>query len=134
MESTNSSNPFIFNQKFDTTQLLTLYENDFVYIEEVFKTVLEHFDSDLAAIQARYNENNLIELRKSVHKIKPAFGFIGIPDIQEFCLQFEQSCNTASGVEELGERLKKLMDTLNECKTVIQQEYEKLVLYNKAQP
>jgi HPt (histidine-containing phosphotransfer) domain-containing protein len=132
MEATNTPNPFIFNQKFDSNLLLELYDSDYTYMEEIFKTVMDHYDGDLAAVRINYDEKDLQGLRKAVHKLKPVFGFIGMPDVQELCFQFEQSCSAASGTGELSDKLKKLMPVLEECNIIIRQEYEKLVSYNKA--
>jgi HPt (histidine-containing phosphotransfer) domain-containing protein len=78
-----------------------------------------------------YDANDLTGLRKAVHKLKPVFGFIGMPDVQEMCLQLEQSCGAVSGTEELSDKIKKLVPVLEESGIIIRQEYEKLVSFNK---
>lgn len=131
MEAANIPNPFIFNQKIDTNHLLGLYENDYGYMEEIFKTVCDHYEDDLTAVKMNYDAKDLTGLRKAVHKLKPVFGFIGMPDVQEMCLQLEQSCGAVSGTEELSDKIKKLVPVLEESGIIIRQEYEKLVSFNK---
>jgi HPt (histidine-containing phosphotransfer) domain-containing protein len=131
MEAANIPNPFIFNQKIDANHLLGLYENDYGYMEEIFKTVCDHYEDDLTAVKMNYDVKDLTGLRKAVHKLKPVFGFIGMPDVQEMCLQLEQSCGAVSGTEELSDKIKKLVPVLEESGIIIRQEYEKLVSFNK---
>ncbi len=33
--------------------------------------------------------------------MKPAFGFVGLTDIQQICAEFEEACSQAAGTEEL---------------------------------
>ena len=44
--------PFQFDHRIDTSILYSLYENDYLYIEEIFKTTLQHYDADIEAFEA----------------------------------------------------------------------------------
>jgi hypothetical protein len=83
------STPFVFCSKIDADYIFSMYEDDYPYIETMFKTVLDHFEEDRASIVAHYQQDQLELLRKAVHKIKPAFGFVGMPAVLEKCKAFE---------------------------------------------
>ena len=83
---------FIFNEKLDSDYLFSLYADDYPYIEEIFATTLHHFDQDFSAVEIAWESGNVADLKRATHKIKPTFGFVGLPDVQEFCRKFEENC------------------------------------------
>lgn len=101
MSGQHSSSIFVFSDKFDAAYIYNMYEDDYLYIESMFKAVLDHFDEDLAAIQNNYGQKDIDLLRKSVHKVRPAFGFAGMPVVQEKCKAFESKCQIAKCITEL---------------------------------
>ena len=86
--------PFQFDRRIDASILYSLYENDYLYIEEIFKTTLKHYDADVNAFETHQQAGSVEGLKRSVHKIKPVFGFIGMPEVQESCQAFEDKCAT----------------------------------------
>ena len=70
MSSQTSVNTLILNDKIDAAYIYEMYENDYPYIQTIFKAILDSYDEDLATIHDNYRKNNLELLRKSVHKIK----------------------------------------------------------------
>jgi HPt (histidine-containing phosphotransfer) domain-containing protein len=121
---------FIFNEKINGDYLFSLYADDYSYIEEVFSVTLQHFDQDIAFIEAAYAGGSVADLKKGVHKVKPAFGFVGLTDIQQQCGDFEDACLTASETEELKSDYKNLMASLEEGKMIIAAEFRKLKDFN----
>ncbi len=122
---------FIFNEKLDAEYIFSLYADDFGYIEEVFCTTLEHFDHDFDSIQLAYDNQNISDLRKAVHKIKPTFGFIGLLKTQQLCKDFEDLCSSASSATDgLAIEYKQIRDALLEAKTIIEKEYIRLKEFN----
>ena len=127
-----SSHTFTFSDKIDTDYIYGMYENDYPYIESMFKAVLDHFDEDLAAIQNNYEQKNIELLRKSVHKIRPSFGFAGLPVVQEKCREFENKCQVAKSMNELEMDFQEFIKCLEEAGTIIIEEYKKLKSFNGA--
>ena len=127
-----SSHTFIFSDKIDTNYIYGMYENDYPYIESMFKAVVDHFDEDLAAIRNNYAQKNVELLRKSVHKVRPSFGFAGMPVVQEKCSEFEKKCQVAKSINELEMDFPVFMKCLEEAGTVIIEEYKKLKSFNGA--
>jgi len=130
MQSQPSSNPFTFSEKIDAEYIFNMYEDDYSYIESMFKTVLDHIDEDRDSIVTYYKEQQLELLRKSVHKIKPAFGFVGMPAVLEKCKSFENKCYQVAGTDELEKDYLELLTELDDAVLVIANEHKKLVSYN----
>lgn len=130
MNEANFSKKFIFNEKIDSDYLYSLYENDYQYIEEIFDTTLTHFDDDFNAIQLAFEANNLSELKKAIHKMKPTFGFVGLLLVQQICKEFEDTCQKASASNELKSEYQQIVATLAASKELIAEEYNKLKEFN----
>ena len=130
MSGSNFSKKFIFNEKIDSNYLYSLYEDDYQYIEEIFGTTLTHFDDDLRAIQRAFTAGNISDLKKAIHKMKPTFGFCGLPMVQETCKEFEDFCQKATTSNELTSEYQQIVVTLAASKELIASEYNKLKEFN----
>ena len=130
MSGSNFSKKFIFNEKLDSDYLYSLYEDDYQYIEEIFSTTLTYFDADFKAIQEAFETNNISELKRAIHKIKPTFGFVGLPLVQHICQEFEDICQKANASNELKSEYQQIVITLADSKELIASEYNKLKEFN----
>ncbi|HEX6430370.1 MAG TPA: Hpt domain-containing protein, partial [Niastella sp.] len=110
--------------------LYSLYEDDYQYIEEIFSTTLAHFDEDYNSIRIAFETNNLLELKRAIHKIKPTFGFVGLPLVQHICMEFENICQKANASNDLKTEYQQIVITLAESKELIASEYNKLKEFN----
>ena len=131
MSNQAEHNTFIFNDKIDRELLFSLYEDDFPYMEEIFSITLSQIKPDISQLKAAFESGDKEELRKSAHKLKPSFGFVGLPVMQEQCKQFETECAAAPSAEGLSPLFHKLIDALEENVTIIESEYHKLKEYNQ---
>ncbi|MGZ8508864.1 MAG: Hpt domain-containing protein [Chitinophagaceae bacterium] len=122
--------PFQFDQRIDAGVLYSLYENDYLYIEEIFKTTLRHYDEDVEAFEAHHRTGNLEGLKSTAHKIKPVFGFIGMPGVQESCRDFEDKCAKTGDIEDIMPDCEKLLHQFKESKRIIEADLQKLSEYN----
>jgi HPt (histidine-containing phosphotransfer) domain-containing protein len=120
---------FNFNPKIDRDFIISMYEDDYPYISEVFATTLGQLIPDIEMVKTTFNNKDLSGLRRQVHKIKPAFGFAGLRDIEALCQQFEDNCHSAGSTEALADNYGILIRTLDEGCIIIQQEIEKLKAY-----
>ncbi len=130
--SDRSTTTFTFSDRIDADYLFNMYEDDYSYIETMFKTVLDHFDADRSGILANFQQNDLELLRKAVHKIKPTFGFVGMPDVLEKCKAFENKCYHAESITQLEDDYKDLLNTLEDAHQAIINEHNKLVSFNRS--
>jgi HPt (histidine-containing phosphotransfer) domain-containing protein len=123
---------FIFNEKIDKELLISLYEDDFLYMEEIFSITLTQLKPDIIHLNSAFEAADLSTLQKAVHKIKPSFGFVGLPLTQELCKRFEDACAAASSVEQLASAYSELCNQLNESVTIIESEHGKFKEYNQS--
>lgn len=124
---------FIFNDKMDKEALYNLYTDDFAYIEEIFATILQHFDADFSAVQLAYENASLEDLRKAIHKLKPVFGYTALLETQALCKIFEDRCTNAESIADLSESYSSIKNELLEAKDIIQTEYTRLKAFNANQ-
>lgn len=99
-------------------------------MEEIFSITLTQLKPDIATLRETFESNDLAGLQKAVHKIKPSFGYIGLPETQELCKQFEENCATSSSVSQLVTQYTFLCTRLEESMHIIETEHEKLKKYN----
>ena len=119
-----------FNPKIDRDFIISMYEDDYLYISEVFATTLTQLIPDIEVVKKCFNEGNLEDLRRQVHKIKPAFGFAGLRETEELCQQFENECLSVSSTEALADKYSVLIGVVETGTKIIQQEIDKLKVYN----
>ena len=130
MNNPSATNSFIFNAEIDTNYLQSLYGDDYVYLQEVFSTVLNDYESLTDNIEYSYTSGNLTALRAAVHKIKPVFGFVGLTAVQQECQQFENTCGTVTSPDMLARDFEILKNKIILSKLVLEEEKKKLEIFN----
>jgi HPt (histidine-containing phosphotransfer) domain-containing protein len=130
MNNLTAINSFIFNTEIDTSYLQSLYGEDYVYLQEVFATVLNDYESLKDNMEYSYSSGNLASLKSAVHKIKPVFGFVGLTAVQRECQQFEDACSTASSPDLLARDFEQLKNRISQSKQILEEELKKLEIYN----
>jgi chemotaxis protein histidine kinase CheA len=121
---------FIFNDKIDSAFLNSLYEDDFVYIEEIFKTTLDQLNPLMSEIPIVFNNNDTKTLKRIIHKIKPAFGFTGFLVTETACKEFEDSCSESTNSNDLASLYNPLMTLMAESRDIMEQQYEQIKEFN----
>ena len=130
MNNLSAINSFIFNAEIDTNYLQSLYGDDYVYLQEVFSTVLNDYESLTDNIEYSYSSGNITALKAAVHKIKPVFGFVGLTAVQQECQQFENTCGTVTSPDMLARDFEVLKNRIFQSKQVIEEEKKKLEIFN----
>jgi HPt (histidine-containing phosphotransfer) domain-containing protein len=125
-----TGNSFIFSDGIDTAYLNSLYGDDYIYLQEVFDTVLKDYKSLTDNIDFSYTSGDRMALRAAVHKIKPVFGFVGLTAIQTECQEFEDSCNNVS-FENLARDFELLKEKLTQSRYLLEEEKKKLEIFNR---
>lgn len=123
--------PFIFSESINVNHLFSLYDNDYQWIEEIFTTALAHFDEDVKSIQDHFSTGDLAGLKRAIHKIKPTFGFVGMPVIQDMCKEIEDKSVSANHISEISADVQELLTCCAECKRAIEDDTHRLAQYNK---
>jgi HPt (histidine-containing phosphotransfer) domain-containing protein len=121
---------FIFNEKMDKEALYSLYTDDFAYIEEIFATILQHFDADFSTVQLAFENKSMEDLKRAIHKIKPTFGYTGLLETQSMCKNFEDQCAGAASITDITEAYIHIKNELLEAKDIIQNEHIRLKAFN----
>ena len=120
-----------FNPKIDRDFIISMYEDDYGYISEIFSTTLNQLEPDLLVLKQKFTEKDLEATRKLVHKIKPAFGFVGLRETETLCQQFEDSCHSATSVEDVSASFYTLVTAIGESCDIIRTEIEKLTAFKQ---
>ena len=130
MNNLSAINSFSFNTEIDSGYLQSLYGDDFVYLQEIFATVLKEYGSLADNLEYSYSSGNLTALKAAVHKIKPVFGFVGMTAVQQECQQFENLCGTVDSPEMLTHDFEALKNRIFQSRQVIEEEMKKLEIFN----
>jgi HPt (histidine-containing phosphotransfer) domain-containing protein len=117
---------FVFNDKIDSEYLFSLYEDDFLYIEEIFKTTLDQLNTVVPEVQVAFNSGDINGLKRLVHKIKPAFGFTGLLETEQACKEFEDACTELTKSNDVAAEYHRLWALLNESMVIMQNQYAQL--------
>jgi len=125
---------FIFNEEIAAQCITDLYADDYAYMEEIFGTVLDEYDTLIDNLLSSYSSGDLQALKSAVHKIKPVFGFVGLLPLQQHCQEFEQNCQTASSFDHIAANFTLLKNRLFKAKSLIEEEKRKLELFNGRHP
>jgi len=134
MDKPNISTAFVFSKEFDPEYIRSIYEDDFRYLEEIFQTVLDHYPADAGEIHQAFEASDEPSLRKAVHKMKPAFGFLGMIAMQEKCDQLEKACDGSGMTSQLKEHAREFTGELSRCRQLIQEEHARLKSFNQITP
>lgn len=123
---------FIFDKRLDSKHLYSLYGNDYAWIQEIFRIAHENFSADLSAIREAWNAQDMDGLKRSVHKIKPTFGFIGLPGLQQTCKDLEISIASETSLSAVHNQLQLLLAQCDECAEILGGELSRLIAYNES--
>ena len=74
MNNLNSSNAFVFNAEIDANYLNSLYGDDFVYLQEIFETVLVDYQSLTDNIEYSYSSAISMHYGRQFIKSNPFLG------------------------------------------------------------
>ena len=125
-------NTFIFNEEIDKDLLISLYEDDFLYMEEIFSITIAQLKPDIILLNTAFESGNLPGVKQAVHKIKPSFGFVGLPRMQELCKQLEDLCGASSSVDQIAMAYSNLYTKLQESVIIIESEHGKFKEFNQS--
>ena len=123
---------FVFNDDIDREFLFSLYEDDFSYIEEIFNTTIDQVQVVMEEIPRAFESKDDRQLKKMIHKIKPAFGFTGFMKTEKACNEFEAACADAIGPDRLSVEFARLWPLLVTSMQVMQAEHNKLKEFNNS--
>ncbi len=92
---------FVFSPELDGVFLYSLYEDDLAYAKEVFESFLKDTKQEFEQIKEWYKKNEIKNIRHKLHKIKPTFSFVGLPDITEKTEKLIIACDSATDINSI---------------------------------
>lgn len=80
---------FVFNAQLDGEYLSSLYENNLRYAADLFAVFVKNIQSDMETALAYFDHQQWEQLKMQVHKIKPNFSMVGLPQLSQLVQQVE---------------------------------------------
>jgi HPt (histidine-containing phosphotransfer) domain-containing protein len=125
-----NTNQFIFNENLNVTFLEELFDGDTHYAETVFGEFLKDIPGYWSSVETAYIENNLTELKASVHKCKTLFGYVGATGLQELCQEFENKYHASATIALLESDYRVLLSEKEKTAQLIKGELNRLKAFN----
>ena len=126
----NNKLRYIFSGRFDTDYLQELYENDMDTIMDIFESSIYSITSEINNGVHHYHNGDVESLRRVFHKIKPLFGYVGLPSLQEYVHDFENKCSIVSGIEQLTNDYERIIGIISDSVNVLTQELSRMKMYS----
>jgi HPt (histidine-containing phosphotransfer) domain-containing protein len=117
---------YMFSGRFDSAFLEELYANDLDTAIDMFDASVRHIRGELDLVSNCFHADDCEGLRRVIHKIKPLFGYVGLPAFQERVQRFENACAAASNTGELRQEYEEIVSTIQEILPVLWQELERM--------
>lgn len=121
----------MFRGPYDTQVLFDLYENDFNYMEDVFRLTLSEFKLDLNNLRTYQLNKDLTACRKQLHKMKPSLGYVGLKRTEEHCADVEEKLKHTKSWNDINEELGWLIIEMQECSVLMEATANALNGYNE---
>lgn len=91
--------PFTFSPQLNQEYLHAMYENDLDYAGEVFSIFINETGNDYQALKTLYADNDVLGFRQKLHKMKPAFSFVGLTSLTDECEELIILCDKTSDLK-----------------------------------
>ncbi|MBT8190629.1 MAG: PAS domain S-box protein [Bacteroidia bacterium] len=124
----NLSDSSPFSRALNIGFLKEIYEEDYSYAKEMFGLFLQSYKEELEQLDKHIEETNIGLAKRSIHKIKPSFGMVGLSGVSEkFDLMegYDDIRNITKSYEEIRYDLEKLMPE-------VEATYDKLITMENA--
>jgi len=122
----------MFSGRFDSAFLEDLYSDDLETAIEMFGSSLHHIALELTLIEECFRNGDPEGLRRLFHKIKPLFGYVGLPAFQERLHRFEKVCTEAGHTTYFREEYEAIIATIHEILPLLSQELENMRTYSNS--
>ena len=85
-----------FSDRLDLVKLQEFYDGDPRIAVGVFEAFVQETVTALPQLDQLFQENNVVEFRRLVHKIKPGFLYVGLTSLYGMLSELEQSCDKSA--------------------------------------
>jgi PAS domain S-box-containing protein len=101
-----------------------MYGDDHEYAAEMFGIFLSEIVPEIYTLPSQINDVNAF--RKTVHKLKPTLGMVGLTGLLEQLQQIEAACDTEQPIEVITEALTYFLVEFKDKVPLVVKEYQKL--------
>jgi len=116
----------VFNNNIDRAFLFSLYGKDKDCLLDVFRSALQQLSAELPVLQKHKEQKDIVNLKRSVRKIKPLFGFVGLTKMQSECHEFEEKCEKVEDHNKLEPEYEQFISQVQESTSIIENEITNL--------
>ncbi len=122
---------FQFHPRLDVEILNDLYGDDLDYARDMFETFLKNTMPEFERLRLMVQTNNVTELARLTHKLKPTFGMVGLPDIEDLLQIIETAAKAESpDISNIKVMFETLEAEINSAVSAVELDYEKLKSMN----
>lgn len=130
VKMSNSGIHYLFSGRFDSAYLSDLYGGDLETAMEIFESSIHHISIELNIAVSRFNSADTEALRRVFHKMKPLFGYVGLPALQDYVQRFEQRCEDVKHIEELRKEYEDIIVVIGDTLNMLRQELYRMQSFN----
>lgn len=124
-ESISQEGEFAFSKDLDAAFLVEAYGDDLEYAEEIFSIFLDELPKELALLDKLISQEDMKELVKQIHKMKPTFQMVGLSKLSRAFQHIEDQLHAAPSPRVLSE-LSFIIEDLPRSISVVQNELTRI--------
>ena len=121
---------FEFDNRFDKDTIVSMFDGDMEHAEMIFEQFVLHTPSQVSLAKEAYQAGIVEPFRQILHKLKPVFGFIGVPSLLENITTIEHKCKSINSFAEVDLAYKKFNEDYAIYFPIIENELERLKKFN----
>ena len=118
------SQPFQFSDELDQAILWDSYGDDLDYALDIFLTFRQNIEGEMIYLKSLRNEADLPKLYRVLHRLKPTFQMVGLPELTQHFRQAEQQA--MNGNLAVLDELELLCDLVKRQLPLIDREIERM--------
>jgi HPt (histidine-containing phosphotransfer) domain-containing protein len=129
MHQSQAKSLFIFQAGLDNELLYELYECDYPSVLQTFQIFLDEIDSNIQELEDLFQDQNISSFRKTVHRIKPVFSYIGLSELYKIFQAVEDKCTDLTDLGELTPPFHEVIKAVKKSVETIQKEKARLEIF-----
>lgn len=124
-------NTFHFNSELNKDYLAIFYDSDFDYAADMFDTFLEYTIAEFPNLKGAICEEDMEEIRKVAHKIKPTFAMVGLTGLRDELAKIEKLATQKANINSIKQLQAKVENELNRFVPILEGDLRKLEIFLK---
>ena len=129
MQHSQAKSLFIFQAGLDNELLYELYECDYPSVLQTFQIFLDEMDANILELQQSFEAQDILSFKKTIHRIKPVFSYVGLSDLHKTFQTVEDNCNEANDLAAMVPSFTDVIQSLRESAETIEKEKVRLEIF-----